>query len=306
VHEIVDRTERLTEIAREYVREPKSTLVISSDHESRRELNALIHREMQVHGDVSQEQHKLFVLDPRREMSGADRQWAGQYEVGDVMRYTRGSKVLGISPREYARVEEVDTKENRITIERENGERKSYDPRRLSGVTVYQKVERSFSEGDRLQFTAPSKELHVANRELGTVQKISADVDVELHMDSGRNVHFNIREHPHLDYGYAVTSHSSQEQTAERVLVQVDTDKGEQLVNSRFAYVSIPRGQYDVHIYTNDRSELAHDLTRESSRCTATESQRQAPAQKVESASVHYEVCEQEHGQVHAIGGIAD
>ena len=30
---------------------------------------------------------------------------------------------------------------------------------------------------------------------------------------------------PHLDYGYAVTSHSSQGQTADRVLVHVDSDR---------------------------------------------------------------------------------
>jgi hypothetical protein len=60
--------------------------------------------------DISQEEHKLRVLDLRQEMTGADRQWAAQYEVGDVVRYTRGSKVLGIEPGEYARVENVDTK----------------------------------------------------------------------------------------------------------------------------------------------------------------------------------------------------
>ncbi len=108
VHEFADRTVRLTEIAREYAREPRGTLVISPDNESRRELNALIHREMQERGDVSQEEHKLRVLDSRQEMTGADRQWAAQYEVGDVVRYSRGSKVLGIDPGEYARVENVD------------------------------------------------------------------------------------------------------------------------------------------------------------------------------------------------------
>ena len=57
-------------------------------------------------------------------------------------------------------------------------------------------------------------------------------------MDSGRDVQFNIREHPHLDYGYAVTSHSSQGVTADRVLVHVDTEQAhEQLINSRLAYV---------------------------------------------------------------------
>ena len=104
VHEIVVREERLGAIAREYAREPQGTLVISPDNESRRELNTLIHREMQARGDVNPEEHKLRVLDSRNEMTGADRQWAAQYEEGDLVRYTRGSKVLGIDPGEYARV----------------------------------------------------------------------------------------------------------------------------------------------------------------------------------------------------------
>jgi len=204
---------------------------------------------MQERGEVSGEEHKLRVLESRQEMTGADRQWAGQYEQGDVIRYSRGSKLLGIEPGEYARVKDVDGKQNRITVEREDGVQESYDPRRLSGVAVYQEVDRAFSEGDRVQFTAPSRELHVANRELGTIQRVNGAGDLEIRMDSRREIAFNIREHPHLDHGYAVTSHSSQGQTADRVLIQVDTDKSELLVNNRFAYVSVSRGQYDADLH---------------------------------------------------------
>ena len=73
------------------------------------------------------------MLDSRHEVTGADRQWAAQYEEGDLVRYTRGSKVLGNDPGEYARVDRVDARENRITIERENGAQHTYDPQRLSG-----------------------------------------------------------------------------------------------------------------------------------------------------------------------------
>ncbi len=171
--------------------------------------------------------------------------------------------MLGIEPGEYARVQQVDSRENRVTIERENGARQTYDPRRLAGVAVYHENERAFSEGDRVQFTAPSRDLQVANRELGSIEKVNDAGNIQIRMDSGREVAFNIREHPHLDHGYAVTSHSSQGQTAERVLINVDTEKGEQLVNSRMAYVSVSRGQYDAQIYTDNRSELAHDLSRD-------------------------------------------
>ena len=59
-----------------------------------------------------------------------------------------------------------------------------------------------------------------------------------------------------MDHGYAVTSHSSQGQTAERVLIHVDTELGaKDLLNHRMAYVSVSRGQWDAQIFTNDRDE---------------------------------------------------
>ena len=153
------------------------------------------------------------------------------------------ARPLKIEAGEYARVSHVDPKENRITIERANGVLQTYDPRRLSGVSVHREVEREFSQGDRVQFTAPSKQLKVANRELGTVERVSSEGDLKVRLDSGREVRFNVREHPHLDHGYAVTSHSSQGQTAERVLINVDPEKSEVLVNNRFAYVSVSRAR---------------------------------------------------------------
>jgi hypothetical protein len=195
-----------------------------------------------------------------------------QYEEGDIVRYAKGSKTLGIEAGEYARVADVDRKQNRITVERNNECEVTYDPRRLQGVALYRETERSLAEGDRVQFTAPSNELHVANRQLGTIAEINDAGDVQIRTDSGRSLHFNIREHPHLDYGYAVTSHSSQGQTTERVLIHVDTEKGEQLVNSRMAYVSISRGQYDAQIYTDNKPDLAYRLSREHSHSTALHS----------------------------------
>jgi ATP-dependent exoDNAse (exonuclease V) alpha subunit len=56
----------------------------------------------------------------------------------------------------------------------------------------------------------------------------------------------------HFDHGYAVTSHSSQGVTAQRVLVNMDTRAHPELINTRFAYVSVSRASQDAQIYTND------------------------------------------------------
>ena len=97
----------------------------------------------------------------------------------------------------------------------------TYDPRRLQGVNVYRSEERNFAEGDRIQFTAPFKQERVANRELGSIERIDTQGNLQVRLDSGRTVRFNLQEHSHLDYGYAMTSYSSQGQTADRVLVHL-------------------------------------------------------------------------------------
>jgi ATP-dependent exoDNAse (exonuclease V) alpha subunit len=276
VHEIPNREERLEAIAKAYAEQPDRTLVVSPDNRSRQEINERIHRELQSSGRVEEQEHRMSVLVPRQEMTGADRQWAVQYAPGDIVRYTRGSQAVGVKSGEYVHVTGVDREHNLLTVERQNGQQLTYDPRRLHGVSVYREAERDFSTGDRVQFTAPYRDERVANRQLGTVQQIDAEGSLQVRLDSGREVQFNIHEHPHLDYGYAVTSHSSQGATADRVLVHVDTEHAHvELINSRLAYVSVSRGRYDAQIYTNDAGKLGEELSRDVSKQSALETQHE-------------------------------
>ena len=60
---------------------------------------------------------------------------------------------------------------------------------------------------------------------------------------------------------YVDTSHSSQSQTADRVLIHVDTELGaKDLLNIRIAYVAVSRCAYDAQIFTNDREKLGAAL----------------------------------------------
>jgi len=236
------------------------------------------------------------VVNARQELTGADRQWAQNYEPGEIVRYAKSSKAHGFEAGEYARVARVDSAANTVTVERKSGEQVSYDPRRQQGVTVYREAEHRFSEGDRVQLTAPYHAQKLASRELATVDKIDGDGNLKLKMDSGREVEFNVKQHPHLDYGYAVTSHSSQGQTADRVLVHVDSEQAHgELLNSRMAYVSVSRAQFDVQMYTNDAGTLGHELSRDVSHTSAIQPegmQQQTPtlpdtARQIEPVPAH-------------------
>jgi ATP-dependent exoDNAse (exonuclease V) alpha subunit len=206
---------------------------------------------------------------PRQDLTGADRTWAERYQVGDVLRYSRASKETGIGKGEYAQVKSIDVPRNRLTVEVQDSTQRTYDPRRQQGVSVFHEDMRSFSVSDRIQFTAPANALKVANRELGTIESIEENGRLRLKMDSGRVIELDPRKHPHLDHGYAMTSHSSQGQTADRVLIHVDTELGaKDLLNSRMAYVAVSRSAYDAQLFTNDREKLGaalgHDVSHSS------------------------------------------
>jgi ATP-dependent exoDNAse (exonuclease V) alpha subunit len=288
VHEVIGREARISAISREYAASPENTLVVSPDNRSRAEINTAIHRELQGQGIVGKQEHTMQVLVPRQELTGADRSWAQRYQPNDVLHYSRTSKETGIGKGEYARVLAVNGQENLLTVLRGSGEQTTYDPRRQMGVTVYRAEEKAFSVGDRIQFTAPNQELKIANRELANIENIGANGSMRLKLDGGRNVEVGVHGFPHIDHGYAVTSHSSQGQTADRVLIHADTELGaKDLLNHRMAYVSVSRGQWDAQIFTNNRDKLVQALSHDVSHKSALQPEQAIAglAQKIGPAS---------------------
>jgi conjugative relaxase-like TrwC/TraI family protein len=277
VNEIPNAEERIRAIAKSYVESPENTLIVSPDNASRRELNVAVRQELKAHGTLAPDDHNFRVLVPRQDMTGAERSWASHYEINDVIRYTRGSKAIGIEAAAYATVVVIDPTANQLTVEKANGELATYDPRRLTGVSVYQEIEREFSVGDRIQFTAPDKSLGVANRDMAAIEAIHPDGRLSARLDNNRQIEFCPNEHRHLDHGYAVTSHSAQGLTAERVLVHADTGVHPDLLNSRFGYVSISRASREATLFTDDIAKLGPQLEADASKTSALEINQASP-----------------------------
>ena len=269
VTEIADAHQRIAAIAKSYAASPENTIVVSPDNASRRQINQAVRSELQALGTVSTEDHTMRVLASRSDMTGADRTWAARYAVGDVLYYPRGSQDIGIEKRSYTKVVATQPQDNMLTVQRADGATVTYNPARLYGVNVYRELEREFALGDRLSFTAPCKGLGVANRDLGTVELIEGNRQLTVRMDNGKSVSFDAAEMRHFDHGYAVTSHSSQGLTSDRVLVNMDTQVHSELINGRFAYVSISRASQGAQIFTNDAANLAESLSRDVSKTSA-------------------------------------
>ena len=262
VIEIADQKDRLQAIAVAYCQSPNTTLVISPANRDRVTINALVHQQLQRDRQIGRDNHQVSVLLNREDMTGVERTFASSYVPDeDVIRYNRASKVYGVKVGDYSRVIATDHTKNTLTVRMQDGREVTYNPARLSGVSVYKESIREFSEGDRIQFRAPFIEKRIANGELGTFVRIKGD-ELTVRLDDGRHVSFESEKYRHLDHGYAVTSHSSQGQTVDRVLVNANSHESEYLLNDRMGYVAISRARHDAIIYTNSIQELRESLSR--------------------------------------------
>ena len=118
VKEIPGTEERIRAIARSYVESPEKTLIVSPDNASRRELNVAVRQELKANGTLAPEDHTFRVLVQRQDMTGAERSWASHFEINDVVRYARGSKIAGIEAGTYGTVVGINPAANLLTVEK--------------------------------------------------------------------------------------------------------------------------------------------------------------------------------------------
>ena len=111
----------------------------------------------------------------------------------------------------------------------------------------------------------------MANRDLAVIKSITPEGHIAARLEGGRQIEFSAAEHRHFDHGYAVTSHSAQGLTSERVLIHADTGVHPELLHSRFGYVSFSPASVEALIFTNDSAKLGQHLGSESTKTSALE-----------------------------------
>jgi hypothetical protein len=200
----------------------------------------------------------------RQDLTKEDRKVAVAYREGDVIKFHKANKTVGVEKGEYLTVVAVDQATNQLTV-KHGDTTKAYNPERAYGVQVYQRAERTFTEGERVQLTAPWRNKGIANRETGTLERLDEKGNVILKLDKEeKRVQFNLNEMKHLDYGYAVTSFSSQGTTVQKVLINVATEDSRvrKLIDQRFGYVAVSRAELDAQVFTDKAENLARSLGR--------------------------------------------
>jgi ATP-dependent exoDNAse (exonuclease V) alpha subunit len=243
--------------------------VVSPANEERRQLNAVIRQALKERGliDTPEVAHAILV---NRDLTRSQRSHAQNYEVGNVVRFTRGSRRMEIEKGAYAVVERAGSDAGRLSVVLNEERRFDYSPKRLSGVEVFRAEQRQIAPGERIQFRAPERTLKFANGEFATIIALD-ERTARIRTEDGRVVDAHANCLRHIDYGYASTSHSSQGATVDRVIVNIDTMRSAELVNRKQFYVSISRARHGISVYTDDGERLSQVVNRSREKSTALE-----------------------------------
>jgi conjugative relaxase-like TrwC/TraI family protein len=268
VREIRDDHDRQRAIASDYARLPEEersgTLVVSGTNEARREINCAIRQDLGLAG-----QGRELATLTRRDTTQAERLFAKNYAVGDVIQPERDYRKVRLARGELYEVVE-NGPGNRLTVRSERGEVVEFSPMTCRKLSVYEPERAELAVGDRVRITRNDAALDLANGDRFTVAAVGQR-SVTL-ADGRRTVELPTDRPLHLDHAYATTVHASQGTTAERVLIDACTRS--RTTSQEVYYVAISRAERDARVYTDDLARLPAAIAREHEKHAALDLER--------------------------------
>lgn len=268
IHQIPDRQARLRYMA-QYSLRYDDVIMTAPDNRTIRDLNGYTRVAMREKGTLGPDAWTGGVLTGVRELAGVDRRYAANYEIGNVLRWSKDVKSLGLEKGLYTAVTGVDAAKNELTIEYTRAgqkQRLTYSPRDAYGVEVFEAARRSFAVGDKIQLTRPwrlSPVKQLANRSQAEILAMKDTGEARIRFKDGETMDWNPRVMLHVEYAYAMTSYAVQFATAENTIAHIDCGdtRVREILNQAYAYVALSRGAKRMEVFTDDTEALKGDYS---------------------------------------------
>jgi conjugative relaxase-like TrwC/TraI family protein len=260
ITEIEDDSERdfvLVQKHLEALAQGQSSLVVSPTHAEAKNVADKIRSSLRECGAIGAEEWIVQRL-VNTGWTYAERRDATLYQAGQVVEFHRGSWSLAQDRQKRVRFNRgeqwlvVEASENKVLVEH-NGQSAWLGTSRANDFAVYAREELHLSIGDTVRITKnhPSSDrVTLLNNWRFAIESIS---ESELMLTNG--VKLDVRRPMHVDQGYAVTSHSSQGQTVDQVLVTAPV-RSMDLVSAIMFYVGVSRARNHVQVFTDSRAAL--------------------------------------------------
>ncbi len=269
--ELPDTQDRLDAVTKLYMsyspKEREQTLIMIPDNKSREIVNRAVRQALREEGSVGMEESSFEAL-PKKSLSFFEKKNVLFYDIGDVVKFPRTYKSLGVQRGEFASVEGVDRTHNIVQLRREDGSLVEWDPEsagvsKKESVEVFRSVVRSISEGDRIRWRDNDKGLDLKNGDVGRIVEIKGPrVLIDFGSDGAeRLVHVDFAEKKHWDLAYASTGYAQQGETAERNIALLESHQ-RRLVNQETFTVALSRAQDEFIAVVDDKEKVEKQLKR--------------------------------------------
>lgn len=214
-----DRINKAVDLYLSYYTEGRSVLMLTPINKERYALNDAIRTKLKDSGDI--EEGKVFATKQIVSLSGANRRIAGNYEEG--MHIFLSSKFGGIKAGSEGVIKEIDKKSNTVRVTFGSRDLQINLGKHGEKISAFRVEEREFSEGDKIVFGKNDKMLNVQNGSVGIIEKMDGS-NLTVKMEDGSRRKFDSeKSYSFIDYGYVLTVHKSQGQTADVSILYANT-----------------------------------------------------------------------------------
>lgn len=239
-----------------------NTLIVAELNADREAINRAVHNRLQTQGALGDDVSVPLLVRVNNSNADLGRQAFWEAQVGNVVR--RGEQ--------YFRVGETDKESGVVRIDGLDGATDRWlrpAELRKEDVAVFEEVTRDISAGEKIRLTATDRDRNVRASDMAVVTDISREGKITL--DTGdRQLSFDPAARyadRHMDYGYAVTTYSSQGASVKYLIGLF----GEEGARGRMAaldstYVQLSRAKEHVQTYFDNLSGWATKVESKSGR----------------------------------------
>jgi conjugative relaxase-like TrwC/TraI family protein len=250
------------------IKKRQSALVIAPTHcqgvAVTESIRAALRRCQRI-GDTDIELMRLVNLS----LTVAEKQDFSQFKPGDVIQFSQHAKGIKKGSRWVVK----DTTDSELCIENSEGEAKTIALNKGYAFEVYQQKSIALAKQDTIRITRNGFDMNgrrMNNGQILDVVAIDKKDQVILRNKTSKVIYTVPYDFGHWAHAYCITSHASQGKTVDVVFIAQPAATFPATDLKQF-YVSVSRGRFAVHIFTDDKEALLYHTSQIRNRTSALE-----------------------------------
>ncbi len=276
IHVLPHKAQRLQAISSAYLNLDSDTrdqtIVLLGSNEDRQRVNASIREGLKTQGMIAGPEAECAIFQAR-DMTVMERSHHLNYEVGDILRFNKAYRSLGIQRYDYLTVRGIDREKQELILQYKNHSSEiRWKPEgssrsKGSAVEVLRQEKRTLAAGDFIRWTQNRKDQRIFNTETAQVIAISEKnkgkkvATVKLKRGDLIELDLTNPVHLHWDYAWSSTIYAAQGKKARHVIAQLE-GSNPNLTNYRSFYVTLSRAVNTVQLYVDDREKAMKTIVK--------------------------------------------